>query len=89
MAFGAGLSPEPAPGVRGAAVPPGDPLADEWSIVVLGTHGAVAMAAQDVGDDAGSDPDDRRFRYTMTQDRDLVVSAGVSLLNRLVQTPDE
>lgn len=79
---------EPVPGAHGSDLPPGDALRDEWALVVLGTYTSIALAAQDLGD---TGPDgDRRFRYTMTQDRDLVVAAGVSLLNRLVQaqTPD-
>jgi EAL domain-containing protein (putative c-di-GMP-specific phosphodiesterase class I) len=37
-ALGVGLSEEPAPGVRGAALERVDPLRGEWDVTVIGTH---------------------------------------------------
>lgn len=81
--LGEGLSREPAPGAYGANIRSDDPLATEWGIVVLGNRSAVAIAACEL--DESVPPEQRRYKYVMTQDRDLVVAAGVSLLNRLVQ----
>lgn len=83
LVLGEGVPDEPAPNMHGAALPPGDPLLDEWAIIVLGSQTAVALSGQDLGDDVPTEQ--RRFRYAMTQDRDLVIAAGRSLLNRLVR----
>lgn len=42
-ALGVSMDPEPAHGVRGAAILPGDPLEAEWSVIVLGPHYAGAL----------------------------------------------
>jgi EAL domain-containing protein (putative c-di-GMP-specific phosphodiesterase class I) len=80
-AFGIGLPVEPCPGVRGANIEPGDPLTDEWSVVVVGPHFAAALVARDLGD-AGPD-DDRRFASVTTYDRGLVLAAAHTLLRRI------
>jgi DICT domain-containing protein len=81
-ALGADMPVEPARGVRGAALDPGDPLRGEWDIAVLGPHYAAALVAEDLGDDG---PDmDRRFRFALTFDRDLVVAVVASLMSRVV-----
>ena len=78
------LPPHPAPGVRGVALSAGDPLVQEWTIVVIGAHYAAALIARDLGDDL---PDaDRRFRFLITHDRDLVITAGRSLMSRVLPT---
>jgi hypothetical protein len=80
-AFGVGLEPAPAPGVRGARLATDDPLRDEWSVVVLGPHFAGALVAVDLGDEG---PDaERRFDFAVTYDRDLVVEAGAALMARI------
>jgi DICT domain-containing protein len=76
-----GLEAEPAPGVRGATLPEGDALANEWSVVVLAPHFAGALVAVDLGD-AGAD-DERRFDFAVTYDRDLVMTAASSLMSRV------
>ena len=74
----------PAPGLRGAALSPGDPLSQEWDIAVLGPHFAGAIVARDLGDDG---PDrDRRFEFVLTFDRDLVIDVAASLIARLTGT---
>jgi DICT domain-containing protein len=80
-ALGAGMAAEPAPGVRGAALAEGDPLAGEWSVAVLGPHFAAALVAVDLGDDG---PDmSRRFDFALTYDRDLVIAAANALMRRI------
>jgi EAL domain-containing protein (putative c-di-GMP-specific phosphodiesterase class I) len=81
-ALGVGMDAEPAPGVRGAALPEGDPLLGEWSIAVLGPHFSGALVALDRGDDG---PDmERGFDFALTYDRDLVIAAANSLLTRVL-----
>ena len=80
-ALGVGLGHEPVPGVRGAQIDADDPLAGEWSVVVLGPHFAGALVAKDLGD-AGPDRE-RRFDFAMVYDRGLVIAAAHSLLRRI------
>lgn len=80
-ALGVGMAAEPAPGVRGAALDPADPLGGEWSVVVLGPHFAAALVAVDLGD---TGPEmERRFDFALTYDRDLVIEAVNSLMRRV------
>jgi EAL domain-containing protein (putative c-di-GMP-specific phosphodiesterase class I) len=77
------LAPAPAPGVRGAALEPDDPLIGEWTVVVIGAHYAGALIARDL-DDADVADMDRRFSFLITHDRDLVLAAGRSLMSRVL-----
>ena len=80
-ALGIGLSEEPVAGVRGASLTEDDPLAGEWSVLVIGPHFAGALVAQDLGD-TGPDSE-RRFEFTMSYDRGLVIEAARTLLLRI------
>jgi diguanylate cyclase (GGDEF)-like protein/PAS domain S-box-containing protein len=80
-ALGVGLSSEPVAGVRGASLAEEDPLAGEWSVVVIAPHFAGALVAQDLGD-TGEDRD-RRFIFATTYRRDLVISVARTLLERV------
>jgi DICT domain-containing protein len=82
-ALGVGMDAEPALGVRGAALNPGDPLTGEWSVVVLGPHYSGALLARDLGDHGGAEAD-RRFSYVVTHDRSIVEVAAESLLRRVL-----
>jgi len=78
------LPSRPAAGVRGIALERRDPLRGEWDVIVVGPHFAGALVARDLGDDG---PDgNRRFRYAVTYDRDLVLAAARSLLQWVVPT---
>jgi len=80
-ALGAGMPADPAPGVRGGELAGDDPLRGEWNVVAIGPHFAGALVARDCGD---SGPDrHRRFDYTITHDRELVIQAANTLLGRL------
>ena len=83
-AVGRGLAAEPATGVRGGALPDGDRLSGEWTVVVLSPHAAAALIAREV-DDRGPDAE-RRFAYKITHDRATVSLAARSLLRRIVAT---
>ncbi len=80
-ALGAAMTGEPAPGVRGGVLMPGDPLLGEWDIAVLGPHFAGALVARDLGD---TGPDrSRRFEVAITHDRSLVVDVATTLMSRI------
>ncbi|GIF09870.1 sensor domain-containing phosphodiesterase [Actinoplanes siamensis] len=80
-ALGVDMPASPAPGVRGAPLSVLDPLASEWTVVVLGAHVCGALIARDLGD---TGPDgDRRFEFVVSYDRELVTSAAHSLAGRL------
>ncbi len=85
-ALGVGLGEEPIPGVRGASLAEGDPLAGEWSVLVIGPHFAGALVAQDLGDQ-GLDRQ-RRFSFTTSYDRGLVIAAARTLVERIAPLPD-
>ncbi len=84
-ALGMGMPPGPALGVRGADLDRTDPLRGEWDVIVMSPSFAGAFVARDLGD-TGADPD-RRFDFFITYDRELVRSAAVPLLARIL--PDE
>jgi EAL domain-containing protein (putative c-di-GMP-specific phosphodiesterase class I) len=88
-ALGVDLSAESAttsaPGVLGNSLSAADPLAEEWTVTVIGPHYAAALIARDMDDDG---PDlDRRFQFVVTHDRDLVLGAARSLMARIT-TPE-
>jgi EAL domain-containing protein (putative c-di-GMP-specific phosphodiesterase class I) len=84
-ALGVGMADHPVPGVRGGDLGADDPLAGEWTVIVVGPYFAGALVAEDLGD---SGPDrGRRFRFVLSHERDLVVAAARSLLARV--TPDD
>jgi len=79
--LGVDMPPVPAPGVRGTGLSVQDPLASEWTLVVLGAHESAALIARDLGDQG---PDgDRSFEFVVTYDRDLITTAAHSLVGRL------
>ncbi|HWH93228.1 MAG TPA: diguanylate cyclase [Baekduia sp.] len=81
-AFGIDLPAEPIRGVRGAPLDPDDPLAGEWSVIVLGPHFAGALVGRDLGDTDRADYD-RRFAFTTIYDRPLVIAAARTLVARI------
>jgi EAL domain-containing protein (putative c-di-GMP-specific phosphodiesterase class I) len=84
VAFGAEMGDDQRLGFRTVTLQPDDPLRHEWVVVVLGSHYASALLARDLGDEG---PDrDHRYEYLLTHDRDLVVRATASLLERVPPT---
>ena len=75
----------PAAGVRGVALRPHDPLAEQWVVVVLSPVFYGALVAKDLG--KGSDKD-RQFDYVMTTDRDTVVAVADTLMRRMGMIAD-
>ncbi|MDO8188420.1 EAL domain-containing protein [Conexibacter sp. JD483] len=83
-ALGAGLGPAPAVNVVGADLAADDALRQEWTVVVLAPTYAAALVGRDLGDDPLVTPaKERRYRFVLTHDRDLVVAAARSLAARL------
>jgi EAL domain-containing protein (putative c-di-GMP-specific phosphodiesterase class I) len=80
-ALGVDMPASPAPGVRGTALSVQDPLASEWTVLVLGAHTAAALMARDLGD-TGADGD-REFQFVVSYDRAQVTAAAHSLVGRL------
>jgi EAL domain-containing protein (putative c-di-GMP-specific phosphodiesterase class I) len=80
-AFVPGVGPVPAPGVRGADITIGDPLADEWSVVVVGPFSAGAVVARSLGDEGPAHR--RRYSFATTSDRDVVLAAARALMTRI------
>lgn len=78
--LGDGLASSPEPGVRTAPLRDGDGLAAEWTVCIVSPHVAAAMTATPVDD---GDGDERRFRYCLTYDRELVGDAARSLMARI------
>lgn len=81
--LGRGMAGAPAPGVRGASLAPGDDLAFEWTVVVLGAHEAVALIARIRPPERGDADGDVWFDFAVTHDRARVTEAALLLLERL------
>lgn len=85
-AFAQDLSVAPVEGVRGCHLPAGDPVCQEWDIVVLTPHFAAALLARDVTDGRPTADRDRRFEFVLTYDRETVTAAARSLMNRIPES---
>lgn len=83
--FGEGVKLEPAPGVRGASLDAGEVLAGEWDVIVVAGTFAGALIARDLGD--GGPDLERRFAFTVTHDRALVLRAARSLMLKIGAQP--
>jgi EAL domain-containing protein (putative c-di-GMP-specific phosphodiesterase class I) len=79
--FGTGFGPEPAPGVRGAALAADDRVRAEWNVIVVGPYFSAALVSRDLGD-AGRERH-RRFEFALTYERPVVIEAARALLRRL------
>lgn len=86
VVFGVDLAGELVPGVRGIPISPGQPLAQQWHVIVLGAHFAGALLAQDLGDRGPEE--ERRFRYRITFDRAVVIEAARALARAMAPAPD-
>jgi len=81
-AFATGLPAEPAPGVRGGDIAPGDDLARYWIVAVLGPHYAGALVAHDLMDHDVADGN-RRFEFAISHRRDVVAPIVQHLMRRI------
>jgi EAL domain-containing protein (putative c-di-GMP-specific phosphodiesterase class I) len=76
--FADGMLTSPTPGVRGVPLAPGDPLTAEWAVFVIGACRAEALVARQVTGDP-----DRSFEVISTDNRDLILAAARSLIDRI------
>jgi len=81
-ALGRDMPTEPAPNVRGTALDLGDPLAKAWVVIVVGAHFAAALVARHPST-AVAEYDDSVYEFAITYDRDLVICAARSLVQRI------
>jgi hypothetical protein len=77
--LGRHMPTEPGPSIRGADLGPDDPLAREWTVIILGTHFAAALIARERSSD-------RVFDFVVTHDRDVVIAAARPLIKRVLAT---
>ncbi|HEY0186173.1 MAG TPA: EAL domain-containing protein [Cellulomonas sp.] len=86
--LGMGVPDELPAGMRWARVDPSDPLAREWSVIVLGAHESVALVGRELG---VGHPDvrdaAREFAFAVTHDQVLVAAAARALLERFRAEP--
>ena len=78
------MEAEPAPGVRGVALDPEEPLRGEWDVIVLGPHFGAAIVARP-GRRAPPRRASASFDFALTHDRDLVTEAARAMMRRLRQ----
>jgi EAL domain-containing protein (putative c-di-GMP-specific phosphodiesterase class I) len=83
--FGQEMPPVPDTRLRGGALAPGDPLAAEWNVVVLGSYFAGGLFARE-RQEAARDSD-REFDVIISYDRALITEAAHALLQRLEPVP--
>jgi EAL domain-containing protein (putative c-di-GMP-specific phosphodiesterase class I) len=92
-AFGVDMDSEPAKGVRGQNLASDDPLANEWVVVAVGAHYGAALVAHrsrstpEPGDPGWRDDGQASYDFAVTYDRDLVIAAAHSLVQRISATP--
>jgi EAL domain-containing protein (putative c-di-GMP-specific phosphodiesterase class I) len=83
--LGQALTEEPATGVRGANLLAGDPVLQEWDVIVLGPHFAAALLARDLRQ--GTSERKRTFEFALTYDREIVEHAARSAMSRIQRSP--
>ncbi len=79
---GHGVPVDPAPGVRGGPIVPGDPLGGEWAIAVVGPHYAAALVALEREGD-GPHTGGAVYDYVLTYDRGLAAAVAAALTARV------
>ncbi|CAA0124737.1 putative cyclic di-GMP phosphodiesterase PdeG [Mycolicibacterium vanbaalenii] len=83
--FGQDVPADPGAGIRGVCLDADDPLALDWTILVLGPDTTAGLIARerDPAPRTGTANNDRRFDTVITFDRARVAAAARSLLDRL------
>ena len=78
-----GMTTAPGIGVRGGALESCHPIADEWTVTVVGPHDAAALIARKRTDVETDIDDEEVFEYVITHDRETVIAAARSLMQYL------
>ena len=82
--IGPGISPEPAPGVRGANIDANDELFDQWGIAVISPHFAAAFVARPArGADRNVPDAQRQFDFALTYNREYVVETARNMMSKI------
>lgn len=81
-AIGAGMSLEPAPGVRGANIDANDELYNQWGIAVIAPHFAAAFVARPFGDRNVPD-EQRQYDFALTYNREYVVETARNMMSKI------
>ncbi|MEV0456669.1 sensor domain-containing phosphodiesterase [Catellatospora methionotrophica] len=84
--FAHGITPGPAPRLRGVPLAADDPLVGEWTLIVMDSYFAGGLLARELPTTAGSELH-RQFDAIVTYDRALLAEAAHSLLERLDRHP--
>jgi EAL domain-containing protein (putative c-di-GMP-specific phosphodiesterase class I) len=79
--YGPGMPADPAPNIRGCAVSRDDPLAAEWTVIVVGNRLAGGVFARR-RDRFVAGPG-QAYELVVTGDRDVVLAAATPLLERI------
>jgi len=79
--YGPGMPADPAPNIRGCAVAPDDPLASEWTVIVVGNRFAGGVFARR-RDRYAAGPG-QAYELIVSDDRDVVLAAATPLLDRI------
>ncbi len=83
--YGPGMPADPAPNVRGCTVSRDDPLAAEWTVIVVGNRfagGAFARRRDRLAAGPG-----QAYELVVSRDRDVVLAAATPLLERIALEP--
>lgn len=78
--YGVGMGSIVEDGVHHAPLEPGEPLVEEWNVVVLAPHFCSVLTARDLH--RGERDEDREFEYVLTQDRATAVRCARAILDR-------
>src|SRR5204862_746572 len=78
--IGAGMPPEPAPGVRAANIDANDELFDQWGIAVVAPHFAAAFVARPFGDRNVADAE-RQYDFALTYNRQFLVDTPPNMMS--------
>jgi EAL domain-containing protein (putative c-di-GMP-specific phosphodiesterase class I) len=74
--FGQDMPAVPAPGVAGYPLRPDDPVTAEWSVILITGSGADGLFAHTTQDGAG-------YQAAVSDDRELILAAAASLIERM------
>lgn len=85
--FAQGMPTRPAEGIRGCPLGQADPLAGEWTVIILNSYFASGLFAKEI---LSTLPDPQReFDMIVSYDRAMITEAAQSLLYRMSPMPSQ